>query len=484
MVKRKKASKDDDKVYREKLDRYRKEVEIEKAENEIKFTNLQEKISRLETSLDTLNAKNHELRHIISTKTKENKDLFEQQEYEMRVKDQRIKDMEKERKKGSIDFEKMKNRHEKEKQQLLQDFEMERQQFHTRINKFQETLDELHTFKKQKNKIIKENTVLKEQIQKTEKYTSESIEAAKEKYRASIREKSDELRNEFEKKQDELRALTDKHIGVKTLNTMKRNEYLKRELETQQIESKKMMETNKILTERNRELQQQNTIIEAQNHQLLEKSTKQQKTIRSLTEKLEALNVMYGSSSTMAQNGGGNMPPSSFAGAASLNDHDTAVLKERVQEKNSFIEDLKQDRATAEARISQLSEENEELKKIIETKHELQDEISKFLISTMNDIKQKLGPWKNIDNMYHKKEHADDWKPTSIIPASLDRLTVRERESVIRYLLSKLHEYDVSLKRQAREPTETSGTVLPPIHHQTNFHERFKEFRKQEIQRF
>lgn len=111
---------------------------------------------------------------------------------------------------------------------------------------------------------------------------------------------------------------------------------------------------------------------------------------------------------------------------------------------------------------------------------------------------------------YHKRDDNDQlWSPTKIIPASLDKLTVKERESVLRYLLSKLHAYDKQrASKQTTETTDALGIVvnipksapssdhvqqqqrshpqaatieglLPPIHaKKEDYKDRLKSFRK------
>lgn len=441
-------------------------MEVERAANEIKLLNLQEKVQRLEKEIETLEASKHELSHIIATKTKENVDLFEQQEYEMRIKDQRIKDSEKERKQLLVEMEKALNKNEKDKIQMQQEFEEEKLQLIAKIDKLQENIDELHTFKKQKNKILKENSQLKEQIQKTEKYTSDTIEVAKEKYRNTIREKTEELRQEYEKKQNELRQYTEKHIGAKTMNTMKKNEFLKRELETQQLESKKVMEANNLLIDKNRDLQQKLMISEDQNKKLLEKNAKYKKTVRNLTEKLNNITSFLES-----------------RGLSYLSKLNPDEEKQIIKEKDELLS-LKDHYANTEQKLKKLEEENGKLNSELGSKQNLQDEIARFLLSTMNDIKLKIGPWKNIDNLYRKNDEVV-WKPNSLIPGSLDKLTAIERESVLRYLLSKLHNYEKGLReRYSSTIEEEPETMLPPIHSQPVFHERYKEFRRHEIARF
>lgn len=90
----------------------------------------------------------------------------------------------------------------------------------------------------------------------------------------------------------------------------------------------------------------------------------------------------------------------------------------------------------------------------------LAQEITNYLVSTLNDVKYKLGPWKNIDNMYlfivnkshciryRKDEQREEWNQSMIIPASLDKLNAKERESVLRYLLSRMHLYEKNLRKK------------------------------------
>mmetsp|Transcript_33 Transcript_33/g.58 ORF Transcript_33/g.58 Transcript_33/m.58 type:complete len:475 (-) Transcript_33:2044-3468(-) len=468
VAKRKKGKKDEASV-KEKFEKYRKEVELENAEKQIIMTNFQQKIVRLENELSVQQGKVEELRHIIETKTQENKDLFEQQEYEMRVKDQRIKDMEKEIKKKKTEYQKMLARQESEKQSMISDFELERQHFKSDINDLQQELNTLNQFKKNKVKLEKENRELRASLSKTEQFTNTKIENVKLEHARKLQEEEAMLQQQYQQHKEELKKLSDKHIGAKTLNTMKKNEQLKRELTTQTTETKRILEDNRQLFIQNRDLSHQKALHDSNTQALMEKSIKQQKIIESLRARVNAL---------MDQSG--SVPASMIPFDSNENE-----LKSQLKAANAQLLEHHEELLMMKDQNESLQMQCDKLSNEVDNRHSLQDEITNFLMSVMNDIKLKLGPWKSIDSMYHKTgtssltQSNEEWNPnSSIIPASLDKLTIKERESVIRYLLSKLHGYSRQLNKRVEEAEVSSSTMLPPIHGYQSYTEKMNRYRK------
>jgi hypothetical protein len=71
-----------------------------------------------------------------------------------------------------------------------------------------------------------------------------------------------------------------------------------------------------------------------------------------------------------------------------------------------------------------------------ESGSELRDEITDYILQVMQDVKSRSGPWKNLtQDDFPSNCRINDQN----IPISLYKLNVKERETVFRFLLQKLH---------------------------------------------
>lgn len=72
-------------------------------------------------------------------------------------------------------------------------------------------------------------------------------------------------------------------------------------------------------------------------------------------------------------------------------------LRDELEQRNSEL-------ATVQQQLAQYSEERQKTEEKATTespeKLSLHDEIAQYILNVMNDIKHKLGPWKNIDQLY------------------------------------------------------------------------------------
>lgn len=126
----------------------------------------------------------------------------------------------------------------------------------------------------------------------------------------------------------------------------------------------------------------------------------------------------------------------------------------REKYKNYTLEEMKKlaeekdlELASARKEIETLKDRLDLYKKSMakyEAQIQTEDEIGKFILQVMNDI--KLGYWKEkgeeTREVYNKKK-GDQWKPEKdVIPMNLTKLSVQERETLFSFLLSKLHTFD------------------------------------------
>ncbi|EFC35198.1 predicted protein [Naegleria gruberi] len=150
-------------------------------------------------------------------------------------------------------------------------------------------------------------------------------------------------------------------------------------------------------------------------------------------------------------------------------------LTKIVEEKDIIIERFRKE---TESYKEKLESYRKSMSKY-ETQIQTEDEIGKFIIQTMQDI--KLGYWKENGeepkDVYNKKK-SDQWKSDKdMIPMNLTKLSTQERETLFSFLLSKLHTFDRKNIRKEINfdlnfQNDNSGSLSP--HRNQNQHQNFQ----------
>jgi len=271
---------------------------------------------------------------------------------------------------------------------------------------------------------------------------------------------------------------------------IQKNEELMREIKLLTEESQHLLMQNQAYLAENKSIKR-DTLLQKENYdELLRQNHAQLQTIKILTSKLQKLEQTFQLQKHKEQVK--KLPQSEV-------EHLFDRLKEEIEEKNLEIIGLQQSLHSAhlEAEAKSKIANTETVNKQNEANEAVADEITQYLIAVMNDIRHKLGPWKNIDGMTTRRNNAvnssadnapapnpNDWNIDKVIPASLDKLTIKERESVLRYLLSKLHIFDKErriqkdgiLKEDVKDQFSYRSASLPPIN--ASFRDRLKTYRK------
>jgi hypothetical protein len=200
---------------------------------------------------------------------------------------------------------------------------------------------------------------------------------------------------------------------------MSTNKYYLMEMQRNTEEAKHITTVNRKLVAENQQLRMEIEIAEGENQVILKRNINLQNNVRILNEKMKKIEFCK---------------PAMPLVSASL---ESMPKKGNIKKARGSIDYTKE--------------------KVTE-RGVLHDEISDFIVQVMKDVKNRSGPWRNlsVDDVPTNSKINDQ-----SIPISLHKLNVNERESVFRYLLTKLHRFSAAEPEKIPVKRESQVVVLP-----------------------
>lgn len=320
------------------------------------------------------------------------------------------------------------------------------------VGKYEKELVDLNEFISKKNKLESELEETKTEVLR-ERKKHEQIIAELE--RKTVQEK-ERLRKEMEAKicdaKEAFMKLTDNHLEATTKKTVQENEQMGSELAFQNRETERLLAKNSKLAEENRNAKRELELYKQTEAEMARRNHAYLRTIKSLLAKLDLLDKSKRELERATKH-----REESVAGQY---EERVSLLHHTVEEAYRQLDEMRLEIESKDSDLARLDD--------------LRDEVSQFLLTAADDIKNQLarthpeGSWIEESVIPHLSDDGG-WKPGEAIPPRLDDLNLVQRERVLRYLVMRMAEVPFSPKKDkhpagAAASSSTGGvTVLPPI---------------------
>eukprot|EP00736_Rhodelphis_marinus_P013558 Rmarinus@m.12617 len=356
---------------------------------------------------------------------------------------------------------------------LLVELEMKLQNVQTRAIAMEEEyvaqLEAEKEFAQNEEKRLKERiSVLERRLEDLRDFTAmkEELETALDRLQKQIvvdKEESEKKRRELERKcvQDKeqvrrdmvakleetrryLLRMTDEQLDATTKKTIKENDHMRAELVYQCRQTEKIMKQCDDLLQENKDLKLRFDLSEQQNSGLFQRACSLQRTIKALMTKVKEMSQKeeelrkYLSRLEAARDGAGTGGASAAAFPTLAETEEMLDLQAKYEAARSEL-----------LRIGMLV-----------------DETTRFLLTSLDDVKHQLGQAKAIEAGELTLEELHDGLQKGdmlYVPAALDSLDLSLRQKVIEFLVTKVQSLDESLQNPTRPvPPSEAPQANPP----------------------
>eukprot|EP00238_Polyblepharides_amylifera_P010930 CAMPEP_0196590072 /NCGR_PEP_ID=MMETSP1081-20130531/65461_1 /TAXON_ID=36882 /ORGANISM="Pyramimonas amylifera, Strain CCMP720" /LENGTH=518 /DNA_ID=CAMNT_0041913055 /DNA_START=52 /DNA_END=1605 /DNA_ORIENTATION=+ len=306
------------------------------------------------------------------------------------------------------------------------------------IEEYETKFKELEQFQTEKESL---QNSLADLASTLERERHENEERISDLERKAVQEK-DRLKKEMALKIKETKAnmmkLTDNQLETTTKRTIMENEQMSSELAYQSRQTEKLLHKNVSLVDETATLKRSLELSKQTEGELAKRNHVYQKTIKTLLAKLKQQDV-------------------------AKRDEEDELARQL-----DYRRDLQDRLRGTEEELQHRSEEVEQVSRLmfksqqeVEQVQAQQDEVAKFLITCLQDVKQQI--------ITVVREQMDDESEAEItvLPGRLEELSLEQRERAICYLLEKLHAFQSSKQQRLlglhRGGGADTGLVLPPI---------------------
>eukprot|EP00277_Geminigera_cryophila_P014737 CAMPEP_0179451662 /NCGR_PEP_ID=MMETSP0799-20121207/35743_1 /TAXON_ID=46947 /ORGANISM="Geminigera cryophila, Strain CCMP2564" /LENGTH=420 /DNA_ID=CAMNT_0021247199 /DNA_START=88 /DNA_END=1347 /DNA_ORIENTATION=+ len=288
------------------------------------------------------------------------------------------------------------------------------------VGKYEKELGDLNVFISKKNDLEGELEETKTELLRERKKHEQIISELE---RKTVQEK-ERLRKEMEAKIREAKEafmkLTDNHLEATTKKTMQENEQMGSELAFQNRETERLLAKNSKLSEDNRTAKRELELHKQTEAEMARRNHAYLRTIKSLLAKLKVL----------------DQSKRDLERATKVKEESVVgQYKERVSLLQQTVED-------AYMQLDEMRLDIEGKNSDIARLDDLKDEVSRFLLTAADDLKNELaktqpeGSW--IEESFLPALSDDGWRPGDPIPPRLDDLNLVQRERVLRYMVMRM----------------------------------------------
>mmetsp|Transcript_26507 Transcript_26507/g.50366 ORF Transcript_26507/g.50366 Transcript_26507/m.50366 type:complete len:539 (+) Transcript_26507:469-2085(+) len=306
-----------------------------------------------------------------------------------------------------------------QRQKLQQDHEERLEALQLDIQGYEAKLRDLNEFAERKRELETTLAELKTLLEK-ERRDHENIISDLE--RKAVQEK-DRLKKEMALKIKETKAnmmkLTDNQLETTTKRTIMENEQMSSELAYQSRQTEKLLQKNLKLLEDNAALKRGLELSKQTEGELAKRNHVYQKTIKTLLAKLKQQDV-----------------------AKRDEEEELARQAEYAEELQGRLMETQEELSQRTDEAHTLSRTVDRSKSEVEMFRAQQDEVAKFLITCLQDVKAQ------IVTVVREQKDGEAEPEISVMPGRLEELSLEQRERAICYLLEKLHAFQSSKQQR------------------------------------
>ncbi|KAG2379634.1 hypothetical protein C9374_006751 [Naegleria lovaniensis] len=427
------------------LDDLKLQFNSEKTTLSLAIQTLTKKVERKTEECQRLEHKIAELKLIIEARIQDNKAILEQFDIDRRKSEQSVEYLQKENDNLLQKLSEVKYHYESTISEITRTKDKEIIDLKHLLNTTRHNETQVEDIQKLKNELEEENSSLKKQIRRLKDEHFVEIMQMKKMFEEELKSQEQNLIEGFTSEKQAIIKSTDEHLSKKTLQTMQKNQQLKERIEHSTQEAGKIISENKRLEEENKQLRHETNMEKIGMDEMQKKLASYLKTIKSLSQKIKEMEAQKHIDTPTREK---------------YKNYTLEEMKNLAEEKDLLVASARKEIETLKDRLDLYKKSMAKYEAQIQT----EDEIGKFIIQVMNDI--KLGYWKEkgeeIRDAYNKKK-GDQWKPEKdVIPMNLTKLSVQERETLFSFLLSKLHTFD---RKNIRKEPSTNDLLS---NHQNN----------------
>lgn len=410
--------------------------EKELLERELVIGHLRNKLGKYIDRTTHLTGEYTRLNDELETQKLNLKDINEFLTNELKAKETYCSDLEKQHQELETLLEAEKQNGEDERKKLQADFEERLDALQEEITGYEAKLKELNEFADKKKELEQTLKELKDLLDKERRDHEQLISDLE---RKAVQEK-DRLKKEMALKIKETKAnmmkLTDNQLETTTKRTIMENEQMSSELAYQSRQTEKLLQKNLKLLDENNALKRSLELSKQTEGELAKRNHVYQKTIKTLLAKLKQQDV-----------------------AKRDEEEELARQIDYTEELQDRLKEVEEELTQRNDEAENLTRHAEKTRGQMEVFQAQQDEVAKFLISCLQDVKAQI-----VTVVREQKEGADE-PEISVMPGRLEDLSLEQRERAICYLLEKLHAFQSSKQQRLLGLNRgfEQALTLPPI---------------------